>query len=225
MATVTSPIILDSTGQDIKTSIDLLTANINRTASNIPYDNNLTIKGKIDAIDLTEGGTVNGNLSVIGNTLVQRNNNYGIITLGKGSNSSEFGILQLWDKNSHYANLRTLDNLGDNREFRLPNKAGTIALTDDVTFKTLNRNAWNWNTVTSHSIEAYSGNPVIVFGGRSGKGFMAICPSNNNEVYTISNNIGCTISQTYEANTGKHTITFSNPTSTVGTSVVVTAIG
>ena len=79
MATVTSPIILDSTGQDIKTSIDLLTANINRTASNIPYDNNLTIKGKIDAIDLTEGGTVNGNLSVIGNTLVQRNNNYGML--------------------------------------------------------------------------------------------------------------------------------------------------
>lgn len=36
---------------DIKDSIDLLTANINRTASNIPYDNNLTIKGKIDAID------------------------------------------------------------------------------------------------------------------------------------------------------------------------------
>lgn len=51
MATVTSPIILDSTGQDIKTSIDLLTANINRTASNIPYDNNLTIKGKIDDMD------------------------------------------------------------------------------------------------------------------------------------------------------------------------------
>lgn len=50
MATVTSPIILDSTGQDIKTSIDLLTANINRTASNIAYDNNLTIKGKIDAL-------------------------------------------------------------------------------------------------------------------------------------------------------------------------------
>lgn len=36
---------------DLKDSIDLLTANINRTASNIPYDNNLTIKGKIDEID------------------------------------------------------------------------------------------------------------------------------------------------------------------------------
>ena len=62
MATVTSPIILDSTGQDIKTSIDLLTANINRTASNIPYDNNLTIKGKIDdtntRIDNIKFGTI-----------------------------------------------------------------------------------------------------------------------------------------------------------------------
>ena len=52
MSTVTSPIILDSTGQSIKNSIDLLTANINRTASNIAYDNNLTIKGKIDAMEL-----------------------------------------------------------------------------------------------------------------------------------------------------------------------------
>ncbi len=130
MATVTSPIILDSTGQDIKTSIDLLTANINRTASNIPYDNNLTIKGKIDAINLTEGGNINGNLSIIGNAFVQRSNSYGIITLGKGTNASENGILQLYDKTSHYANIRTVDNLGDNRNFYLPNKSGTIAIGD-----------------------------------------------------------------------------------------------
>lgn len=36
---------------DLKDSIDLLTANINRTASNIAYDNNLTIKGKIDEVE------------------------------------------------------------------------------------------------------------------------------------------------------------------------------
>lgn len=51
MSAITDPIILDSTGQAIKNSIDLLSANINRTASNIPYDNNLTIKGKIDEIE------------------------------------------------------------------------------------------------------------------------------------------------------------------------------
>lgn len=51
MAQITDPIMLDSTGQAIKNSIDLLSANINRTASNIPYDNNLTIKGKIDDIE------------------------------------------------------------------------------------------------------------------------------------------------------------------------------
>ena len=65
MATVTSPIILDSTGQDIKTSIDLLTANINRTASNIPYDSNLTIKGKIDAINTRIDGIQFGTIASI----------------------------------------------------------------------------------------------------------------------------------------------------------------
>ena len=49
MATVTSPIILDSTGQDIVTKLNAISTNLNKTASDIPYDANLTIKGKIDA--------------------------------------------------------------------------------------------------------------------------------------------------------------------------------
>ena len=48
MATITSPIILDSTGQDIVTKLNAISTNINKTASDIPYDANLTIKGKID---------------------------------------------------------------------------------------------------------------------------------------------------------------------------------
>ena len=51
MATVTSPIILDSTGQDIVTKLNAISTNLNKTASDIPYDANLTIKGKFDAID------------------------------------------------------------------------------------------------------------------------------------------------------------------------------
>ena len=51
MATVTSPIILDSTGQDIVTKLNAISTNLNKTASNIPYDSNLTIKGKIDDIN------------------------------------------------------------------------------------------------------------------------------------------------------------------------------
>lgn len=49
MATITSPIILDSTGQDIVTKLNAISTNLNKTASDIPYDANLTIKGKIDA--------------------------------------------------------------------------------------------------------------------------------------------------------------------------------
>ena len=70
MATVTSPIILDSTGQDIKDSIDLLTANINRTASNIPYDNNLTIKGKIDSIPVLQYEDITGTTDANGYIIV-----------------------------------------------------------------------------------------------------------------------------------------------------------
>ncbi|MBO4542629.1 MAG: hypothetical protein J5725_05535 [Bacteroidales bacterium] len=51
MATITSPIILDSTGQDIVTKLNAISTNLNKTASDIPYDANLTIKGKFDAID------------------------------------------------------------------------------------------------------------------------------------------------------------------------------
>ena len=62
MATVTSPIILDSTGQDIVTKLNAISTNLNKTASNIPYDSNLTIKGKIDdtntRIDNIKFGTV-----------------------------------------------------------------------------------------------------------------------------------------------------------------------
>ena len=57
MSTITDPIMLDSTGQAIKNSIDLLAANINRTASNIPYDSNLTIKGKIDSMETVTTGS------------------------------------------------------------------------------------------------------------------------------------------------------------------------
>ncbi len=62
MATVTSPIILDSTGQDIVTKLNAISTNLNKTASDIPYDVNSTIKGKIDdtntRIDNIKFGTV-----------------------------------------------------------------------------------------------------------------------------------------------------------------------
>ena len=62
MATITSPIILDSTGQDIVTKLNAISTNLNKTASDIPYDVNSTIKGKIDdtntRIDNIKFGTI-----------------------------------------------------------------------------------------------------------------------------------------------------------------------
>ena len=62
MATITSPIILDSTGQDIVTKLNAISTNLNKTASDIPYDANSTIKGKIDdtntRIDNIKFGTI-----------------------------------------------------------------------------------------------------------------------------------------------------------------------
>ena len=114
MATITSPIILDSTGQDIKTSIDLLTANINRTASNIPYDNNLTIKGKIDAIDLSKGGTIKADS---GNT---------VVTI-EGASSSNYGQLCL-GRSGSLIKLVANSNITADRNVVFPNIAGGVAI-------------------------------------------------------------------------------------------------
>ena len=50
MATVTSPIITDDTGQDIVNKLTALANAVKPDASDIPYDSNLSVKGKIDDI-------------------------------------------------------------------------------------------------------------------------------------------------------------------------------
>ena len=47
---VTSPIITDDTGQDIKTAINALANAVKPDASDIPYDSSLSVKGKIDKL-------------------------------------------------------------------------------------------------------------------------------------------------------------------------------
>ena len=125
MSTITDPIILDSTGQAIKNSIDLLSANINRTASNIPYDSNLTIKAAIDGKVSKSGDTMTGTLNI------KPDNTLGAISLGKGSNSSEYGIVQMYDDASHWLNIMPSSQT-DNRTILFPDKAGTVALTSDL---------------------------------------------------------------------------------------------
>lgn len=216
MATVTDPIILDSTGQAIKNSIDLLSANINRTASNIPYDSNLTIKAAIDGKVSKTGDTMTGNL------LVDRGSS-GDSNVLIGGNVSR-GVLRLYHTNGKYANIYPY-GFTENRNINLPDNGGIIALTSDISFRGLASGSWSWNTQASYSIEAYSRGSVIVYGARDGRGFLAICPNNNNEIYVISNNIGCAITNAYDGNTGKHTITFSNRTAYTGSNVFVYVIG
>lgn len=145
MATVTDPIILDSTGQAIKNSIDLLTANINRTASNIPYDNNLTIKGKIDAIDLTNGGTIDGSLIANGN-ITSNLPNGTTSTLGEsvliagnavaeGSDGNSRGRLRLYSNTENRLDIMPPNNLNANRQLWFPipsNNSQTLALRSDL---------------------------------------------------------------------------------------------
>lgn len=180
-------------------------------------------QGIYDA-DLREGGTIGGTLNIEN----QGADSY--LNVGNNKNAGETGksrsILRLFGKNQ-YAHWIYNDNvtLTADRHIELPNKAGTIALTDDITFKVLNRNTWAWNTQTYFSIEAISSNTVIVYGVRNGVGFLIICPNNNAELLTIFNNTGCTVAHSFDSSTNKHTIAFANQTSTTGSSVVVNVIG
>lgn len=47
---VDEPAMLDSTGQEIKTAINALANAVKPDASDIPYDSNLSVKGKIDKL-------------------------------------------------------------------------------------------------------------------------------------------------------------------------------
>lgn len=142
MATITEPILLDSTGQAIKNSIDLLTANINRTADNIAYDSNLTIKGKIQAIDLTSGGNITGDLTVDRKNGTTAETGYGLIAIGnnkpEGTEENARGLLDLYGTTAYRARLVS-GALTENRQIEIPDKGGTFALTSDIEEATFGR--------------------------------------------------------------------------------------
>lgn len=101
-------------------------------STEVTYDSNNTVKQKIDAINLTAGGTITDDLNI------KKSNGLGLVSIGKGSNSSEYGVLQLYDENSHFGNIRLTEDIEANRTYRLPNKSGTLATTVDLpTYKRL----------------------------------------------------------------------------------------
>ncbi len=51
MADVTKPMLLDETGQDILRALQEIGQNVKPSASDIPYDSNISVKGKIDEVN------------------------------------------------------------------------------------------------------------------------------------------------------------------------------
>ena len=70
------------------------------------------------------GDTMTGNLNI------RPSNTLGVISVGKGSNSQEYGVVQMYDDASHWLNIMPSSQT-DNRTIYLPDKTGTLATTDD----------------------------------------------------------------------------------------------
>lgn len=149
-------------------------------------------------------------------------------------------IQQTWDTNSIF-NPTRMNNIETN--IGIVSNATGVKYAEGVSVKDkiddmntslanklniLYKSYWTWNSVTSFSTEITSStdsNSIIVYGARNGRGFLFICPNNNNEVLTVFNNTGCGITNGYDSSTKKHTITLTSPTSITGSSVLVCVLG
>ena len=142
MALITDPVLTDDTGVAIKNSIDLLTANINRTADNIAYDSNLTIKGKIQAIDLTSGGNIKGDLYIDDESGTTATEGTTYLSAGNdkaaGTDKNSTGILRLYGDSGKCAFLYPKSQMSANRWIALPDKAGTILTREELITGTTN---------------------------------------------------------------------------------------
>ena len=92
------------------------------------------IEDGIDAIDLTSGGTINGNLN-LDNPSPTTSNYDSTLTLGnstaEGTVGNSRGLLMLYSK-TEYPALLYSDTLTATRYLRLPNKSGLLATDNDI---------------------------------------------------------------------------------------------
>ena len=105
-------------------------------ADDVEYDNadstltSTNVQDAIEELDTNKvsksGDTMTGNLNI------RPNNALGVISLGKGNNSSEYGVVQMYDDASHWLNIMPSSQT-DNRAVYFPDKTGTVALTSDLT--------------------------------------------------------------------------------------------
>lgn len=72
-----------------------------------------------------------GTTSVIGTAVLSLGNN-----TAQGTANNERGVLHIYGKNTYHTILQS-DVTGSNKEILLPNKSGTLAITDDITDKKL----------------------------------------------------------------------------------------
>ena len=165
---------------DLKDSIDLLTANINRTASNIPYDSNLTIKAAIDGKVSKSGDTMTDTLGI------KPSNALGAISLGKGSNSLEYGVVQMFDDASHWLNIMP-SHQTDDRMILFPDKTGTLALESDIKI----RRVYDYSINTTESINVtlpsgeYKAFFVMLIGGTGSSACAIITYRSSSEAPSI----------------------------------------
>lgn len=87
-----------------------------------------------------KGGTFTGTLQVVNSTSTGNS----VLFLGNAANTG-YGYIRFFDTkaNGYYANLRTASTLSANRTYTLPDKTGTIAMTDDVSTRELSYEGTN----------------------------------------------------------------------------------
>lgn len=95
------------------------------------------IEDGIEATDLTSGGTIVGNLTVNaqnGTTSAEGRSRLSVgNAIASGTDGNSYGMLTLFAKNTQHINISTVDSPTASRNIFLPDKAGTIALTSDLT--------------------------------------------------------------------------------------------
>ena len=95
------------------------------TAEWVAYETGVSVKEVLDNKVSKSGDIMSGALNI------KPSNTLGVISLGKGSNSSEYGVVQMYDDVSHWLNIMPSSQT-DNRSIYFPNKNGTVALTSDL---------------------------------------------------------------------------------------------
>ena len=91
-----------------------------------------------DAIEEVNSNKVSKSGDIMGGNLnIWPNNILGAISLGKGSNAQEYGVVQMYDDSSHYVNLMPSSHMKSNNTIYLPDKSGTIAMTSDLDIQPL----------------------------------------------------------------------------------------